>query len=87
MTAQEARVIANNRLAVVTEANEIYTNIQNRIREYSNLGLYRTLVYIDSDSYDSVVKAVEILRDYDGFKCRLEYKSGRASIEVSWENA
>ena len=87
MTAQEAKVIANTHMAVVNEANEIYTKIQKQIREYANQGLYRTTVYIDSDSYDAVVGAVGILKDYDGFKCCLEYKSGKASIRASWEHA
>ena len=87
MTAQEAKVIANAHMAVVNEANEIYTKIQNQIREYANQGLYRTLVYIDSDSYDAVMRAVEIVRDHDGFECRFGYKSGKAQIHVSWEHA
>lgn len=87
MTAQEAKVIANTHMTVANEANEIYTKIQKQIREYANQGLYRTTVYIDSDSYDAVLRAVAILKYYDEFKCCIEYKSGKASIQVSWEHA
>lgn len=87
MTASEAKSIADNKRFIAKEANEIYTKIQERIHEYSNQGLYRTLVYINSDSYDAVKRAVEILQEDDGFECGLEYKSGRSSVVVSWENA
>ena len=87
MTASEAKSIADDKRAIVKEADEIYTGIQNKILECSNLGLYRTSVYINSDSYDAVKRAVEILQEDDGFECGLEYKSGRASVVVSWENA
>lgn len=87
MTASEAKSIADNKMSVVKEANEIYTKIQDQIREYSNQGLYRTFVYIDSYSYDAVMSAVEILKEKDGFECGLSYKSVKAAIEVSWENA
>lgn len=87
MTATEAKSIADSKMAIAKEANEIYKKVQNQILEYANLGSYKIRVCLDSDSYDAVRTAVEILRDEDGFECFLEYKSCRASIEVSWEHA
>ena len=87
MTASEAKSMADSKMAVIIEVNKIYTKIQDRIHECANRGEYKTLVYIDSDSYDAIRRSVEILQDDEGFECCLEYKSGRAAIEVSWENA